>query len=137
MFCRCAVQSSESSIACSQFPKQKNREFFEAKREFTTLNRDQPGAVPSFCATRSGLAQTRFSLEGEELGSNVLHLTTRALRSLKPQWSLAPGAVSRGLNRPRLPPNSSYIGLKPVPPSVLQRLSRLRLGRAAYPDCSG
>jgi hypothetical protein len=31
-----------------KFPKQKNREFFAANREITTLNRDQPGAVPSF-----------------------------------------------------------------------------------------
>ena len=28
-----------------KFPKQKNREFFEANREITKLNRDQPGAV--------------------------------------------------------------------------------------------
>jgi hypothetical protein len=35
----------ETSIACGQFPKQKNRELFEANREITKLNRDQPAAV--------------------------------------------------------------------------------------------
>jgi hypothetical protein len=69
------IHAKLQSVAV-KFPKQKNREFFEANREITKLNRDQPAAVRHH--VRNSLLPstlTRFSLEGEELGSNILHLT--------------------------------------------------------------
>ena len=71
------INAKLQSVAV-KFPKQKNREFFEASREITKLNRDQPAAVRHH--VRNSLwpsTLTRFSLEGEELGSNILQVARR------------------------------------------------------------
>jgi hypothetical protein len=80
------INAKLQSVAV-KFPKQKNREFFEASREITKLNRDQPAAVRHH--VRNSLwpsTLTRFSLEGEELGSNILFFCRPLTRPKERSW---------------------------------------------------